>query len=165
MEARRFTETIPPPRWRPEPPVRLRLADGLLAATQEALRDRSDGHQEAIVLWAGRATGDHDALVSHLILPEFVSHRHGLTIPQPERLVVANYLRRDQLLAFADLHTHPRRAFLSDADEATPFSIKDGFYAVVIPHFALGQTAAGWRFYEALRARWREVDPAGRIVD
>ena len=164
MEVQTFgVGVLPNPAPRPPAPVRLRPAPGLIAATQTALRAGSDGRREAIVLWAGRTDGASAAVLSHLILPRFTSRRNFLTIPQDERATVAAYLRAQRLLAFADLHTHPRRAFLSDADIAAPFSIRDGFYAVVVPDFATRVPAAGWRFYEVRRRSWAEINPMERI--
>lgn len=163
MDAQVLDVELPAPRPRPPIPVRLRPAHGLIDATQSALREGSDARREAIVLWAGRAAGDGTAMISHLLRPRFVSRRDHLTIPQPERLSIAAYLRAEKLLAFADLHTHPRTAFLSDADVAHPFSVRDGFYAAVIPDFALGEAGYGWRFYVVHARRWTEIDPKERI--
>jgi proteasome lid subunit RPN8/RPN11 len=163
MDARVFTDPLPPPGDRPEPPVRLRLADGLLKATQAALRDGSSGIRESTVLWAGRPIDGSTALVSHLLLPIFESRRDFLTIPKDERIKIAAYLRAEGLLAFGDLHTHPRRAFLSDPDRDRPFSQRDGFYAIVIPDFGTRPDGEGWRFYEARAGLWHEVEPARRI--
>jgi hypothetical protein len=163
MEVRMFAATLPGPGPRPAPPVDLLLAPGLLAATQDELRERSDRRREALVLWAGRPTHDGRALISHLLMPEFISRRDHLTIPPAERHRLADWVRAQQLLIFSDIHTHPTRAFLSSADIAAPFSTREGFYATVVPDFAQGPPMHGWRMYEALDAQWHEVDPEARI--
>lgn len=163
MEVRAFSDTPPAPGERPDPPVHLRLADGLLAATQDALRDGSGGRRESLVLWAGRPLDASTALVSHLILPVFVSRRDFLTIPKEDRIKIATYLRMEGLLAFGDLHTHPKRAFLSDPDRDRPFSQRDGFYAIVIPDFGVRAPGEAWRFYEVRTGIWHEVEPERRI--
>lgn len=117
------------------------------------------------MLWAGRPAAHGRAIISHLLTPEFVSSRDHLTIPSAERHVLAAWLRERDLLIFSDLHTHPRQAFLSPADVAAPFSTRDGFYATVVPYFASGDTGAGWRMYEALAGRWREVPLEDRVDD
>lgn len=162
MEARVFG-TPPPPGARPSPPIDFQLGDGLLLATQDALREGSAGRRESTVLWAGRPLGESTAFISHLLLPAFLSRHDFLTIPQEERIRIATYLRTEGLMAFADLHTHPRRAFLSEPDRERPFSQKDGFYAIVIPDFGRRGPAAGWRFYEARSGEWHEIEPAERI--
>lgn len=136
-----------------------------MAATQSELRVRSDGRREAIVLWAGRPIRDGHALISHLLLPSFLSSRDRLTIPREERHRLAAWLLEQQLVIFSDLHTHPRQAFLSEADVAAPFSTRDGFYATVIPDFAAGPPGAGWRAYQAMAGRWREISIPERFHD
>lgn len=163
MEARAFSNVLPDVGKRPAPPVRLQLADGLLATTQAALRDGSGGVREAIVLWAGRPIDGATALISHLLLPEFVSGRDFLTIPKEERFQVAAYLRGERVLAFADMHTHPEEAFLSKPDRRHPFSERDGFYTVVIPDFGTRPPGEGWRFYEVRSGVWDEVHAGQRI--
>jgi len=165
MHHHRLLEELPGPRSRPEPPVRLQLAPGLMAVTQTELRARSDGRREAIVLWAGRPTPDGRAVVSHLLLPRFVSSRERLTIPRDERHRLAAWVLEQQLLIFSDLHTHPEQAFLSEADVAAPFSTRDGFYATVIPRFAVGTPGADWRAYEALAGHWQEISIEERFDD
>jgi proteasome lid subunit RPN8/RPN11 len=163
VEVRVFTDAPSDAGERPAPPVHLRLAEGLLDATQTALRDGGHGVRESTVLWAGRPIDKATALISHLLLPDFVSYSDFLTIPKEERVVVADFLRHEGLLAFADLHTHPRRAFLSEPDRDRPFSQRDGFYAVVIPDFGSRREGDGWRFYEVRSGDWQEVDPRERV--
>jgi hypothetical protein len=164
MEVVEFGTGLPPAGTRPAPPLLMRPEPGVVPATQEALRLGSDGRCEAAVLWAGRPLEGSAVSISHLILPRFESSARHLVLPQSERILVAEYLRRERLLAFADLHTHPFEAFLSDADRARPFSARDGFFAVVIPDFGAERPGAGWRFYRATSGAWDEV-PASEAVD
>jgi hypothetical protein len=163
MRVQQFINVLPDPGRRPAPPVVLDLAPGVLSATQESLRVRSDGRREAICLWAGRPRPDGRALISHLIEPYFESTDIFLTVPPDERKLVAAYLRSERLLMFADIHTHPRRAFLSDLDRARPFSVRDGLYAAVVPVFATGDLREGWRLYEVMNGEWNEVDLGERV--
>lgn len=163
MDVRVFHDDLPAPARRPDAPVDLLLSPGLLQATQQELRGRSDARREALVLWAGRATSDGRALISHLLAPETLSRRDFLTIAPAERHALAAWLRAEQLLVFSDLHTHPGAAFLSRADIAAPFSTRDGFYATVVPNFAQGAPMTDWRMYEATGGRWQEVLPETRV--
>jgi hypothetical protein len=163
MRVRQFTNQLPSPGRRPDPPVPLDLALGVLEATQTSLVIGSDGRREAICLWAGRPSADGRALISHLIEPYFVSTDVFLTVPPEERRRVAEYLRSERLLMFADIHTHPRRAFLSPLDRARPFSVRDGLYAGVVPNFGAGRPGEGWRLFEVTSGDWREVDFAERV--
>ncbi len=147
---------------RPAAPVHLRLADGVLAGTQELLRSLSNGSRESLVLWAGRST-DRGAVITHVIAPEVEAGYDWLDVPSASRGEVALLLRRERLLVFSDLHTHPETAFLSVADQQRPFSTLPGFYAIVVPDFACGTPGVGWRMYAYNGTRWEEEDCAQRI--
>ncbi len=164
MDVRYYGDSAVDPAARPGPPVVLELAPELGAGTQEVLRTASDGRREAICLWAGRATPEGRAVITHLIEPLFESTAFWLTVPPEERLIVAEFLRSERLLMFADVHTHPEEAFLSPLDKARPFSVRDGFYAGVVPDFAVGEFGQGWRLYEALDGQWQGVEMTERVI-
>lgn len=149
---------------RPGPPVELHLPAGGLHATQVELRDGSAGCREALVLWAGRATGVHTAAITDLIVPVCEATHEMLVVPHAERVSVAEHLRREGLLVFADLHTHPGTAFLSVADRARPFSQRPGFYAVVVPDFAAAGAGVRWRMYASVGEDWEEVAADERLI-
>jgi hypothetical protein len=163
MHSRCFASGLPAPGPRPKPPLTLLLPPGLLEQTQLELRAASAGRREAIVLWAGRPTTDGKALISHLVMPRFVSDIDHLTLPPVVRHELAAWLRTERLLVFADLHDHPAHAFLSEADIAAPFSTKNGFYAVVIPDFAVNGAGVDWRLYDAIDGHWYERPIANRF--
>lgn len=151
-----FAGPRPGPGPRPVPPVRLAIGSEILGYTQGQLRGTSAGIRESLVLWAGQPDAG-GAIVTHIITPDVESTRDHLTVPSATRAELASYLRREALLVFADLHTHPAAAFLSQADRAQPFSSRPGFYAIVIPEFGAGPPGAGWRCYESTGVSWLEV--------
>lgn len=134
-----------------------------LTRTQEELRALSDGVRESLVLWAGRSTSDSGAEVTHLLSLDCPASELRLVVPLHERLAALKFVREHGLLIFADLHTHPGAAFLSEADRARPFGSKDGFYAIVVPGFASGDALDGWAMYEARAGDWFNVDSHDRI--
>jgi hypothetical protein len=157
-----FGAQMPGPAPRPAPPVTLILSSGLLEFTQRQLRSLSAGTREALVVWVGRAHNG-GALVTQVITPETCAHYDHLTVPSGTRAELATYLRRENLLLFADLHTHPTAAFLSHADRARPLSTRPGFYAIVVPDFAVGPAGLGWRCYESTGTDWEEVTCDDRL--
>jgi hypothetical protein len=144
--------------------VHLNLPEGGLVQTQEELRALSDGARESLVLWAGRPTGAGAAEITHVLSLECPANDLRLVVPLDERLKALEFVRREELLIFADLHTHPGAAFLSEADRARPFGSKDGFYAIVVPDFATGDAPEGWAMYEARAGDWFPVDVSERIT-
>jgi hypothetical protein len=128
------------------------------------LRDLSGGVRESLVLWAGRPNSGGGAEVTHLLSLECPATDLRLVVPMPERLAALEFVREHGLLIFADLHTHPGRAFLSEADRARPFGSKAGFYAIVVPDFALGEPLDRWAMYEADAGDWVSVKADERIA-
>ena len=162
IQVQSFATLMPGPALRPAPPVTLTLSSGLLDFTQRQLRSFSAGTREALVVWAG-SPHPGGALITHVITPETCAHYDHLTVPSGTRAELATYLRREELLLFADLHTHPTAAFLSRADRAQPLSIRPGFYAIVVPEFAVGLAGSGWRCYESTGTDWEEVNCDDRL--
>lgn len=157
-----LTTQLPGPGPRPAPPVALSISNAGLEFTRHQLRSLSAGTREAMVVWAGQPHAG-GALVTHVITPEVQARYDHLTVPSASRAELAMYLRREGLLLFADLHTHPTEAFLSEADRARPLSARRGFYAIVVPDFAAEPAWAGWRCYEATDPGWQEVSCDERI--
>lgn len=163
MKVTQFSTLTMEPLPRPTPPVSLLVEGNALISTQETLRSTSAGVREALVLWAGRTLDNCRAVVSHMIEPKCFATNDLLVVPYDERVQVAAYLRQERLLVFADLHTHPASAYLSTADKSRPFSIRSGFYALVVPDFGARQALAGWRIYEAIDGDWKEVRLEDRV--
>ena len=127
-----------------------------------ALREGSARGNEALVFWAGIPIGQ-SAYITELLIPMCHSSYNRLVVPQDERSAVLAHIRTRRLLVFADLHTHPGAAYLSEADRVRPFSNRPGFYAVVVPNFATGMPGSGWRAFEAVPGGWTEVMLDARI--
>jgi hypothetical protein len=148
---------------RPAPPVTLAVPPCGLERTQDELRALSNGVRESLVLWAGHPVDEHRAQITHVLSLHCPAGALHLVVPRSERLAALAYVRQHDLLIFADLHTHPAKAFLSEADRARPFGSRDGFYAIVVPDFARGIAPNGWAMYEAQERGWCSVDVRERI--
>jgi hypothetical protein len=65
------------------------------------------------------------------------------------------------LVPIAQLHTHPRDAFLSPTDRIRPMVAVPGFFSIVIPHFGFIDLTdvAQWSAHEFGGGhRWRDLD-------
>jgi len=145
------------PSWDRKPPTvttRLVAVPGVVDLTVERLR--AAGNREAIVLWAGRPDGSDATHVTHVIVPSTLAGEGWIQLDSSARLEVVSFLRAENLLVVADVHTHPQEAFLSRIDERHPYSRRTGHVAIVVPFFARADGIASWRAYEFRRDEWRE---------
>jgi hypothetical protein len=152
------------PRARLPASRRLRLANGIVEATIDLLRDAARDAGEGIVLWAGRPDGSGLIPITHVIQPDAVAAHNWLRLDPAARLEVVQYLRAQDVVAVADVHSHPFEAFLSPIDRAAPYSSKSGHIAIVVPDLARGDGVAGWRLFEFDGTTWVECS-WGDIVD
>jgi proteasome lid subunit RPN8/RPN11 len=142
------------PRRAPSRTMTLLVPPGVVDATVERLR-ASHG-REAIVLWAGRPDGSDAVQVSHLIEPATSAGEGWIKLDVEARLEVIEFLRAENLLVVADIHSHPEHAFLSWIDKSHPYSRRAGHLAIVVPFFASAAGIGDWRAYEFALGEWRE---------
>ena len=138
------------------------VAPHILAESAALLRSLSNGVRESVVLWTG-VERTNTAEVRRVVVPEQRAHRRGFEIPLEERLEIAEELARTGETLFAQLHTHPGRAFHSRTDDRLALPRHTGAISIVIANFALGwdgdlQNASVNRHLGA--GRWRELSGA-----
>jgi proteasome lid subunit RPN8/RPN11 len=126
-----------------------------------ALRQAGISGEESLLVWAGTVTSG-TAFVSTVVIPALsVMATHG----QVTEETVAETLRlldEHDLVAIAQLHSHPRRAFLSEIDRQRPFVSEAGFLSIVVPRFAFVDLAdpSVWSIHEYRGVdEWREFRP------
>jgi hypothetical protein len=139
--------------------------------TELILRQAGTCGDEGFVVWAGSLAGD-DAYVSSIIVPKLsVGGAHSKVSAETTARLLEALDERD-LVPIAQLHTHPRRAFLSDTDATRPIVAVPGFLSIIIPDFGfVNLTDTGTWSVHAFRGagRWHELtaDERGRrfIID
>jgi len=131
-----------------------------LTELQSAGRQRS----ERIVLWLGRRT--RDAIKVELFwVPDQQAGHDFFEIPEDAMRDLFCELRTRRLMVAAQVHTHPRQAFHSYADDTGAIVRHTGALSLVVPHFGLQtelntfiqHTAA---FVLSRNNEWLEADPA-----
>lgn len=137
----------------------------LLDHTELMLRQHGAVGEEGFGLWAGTLAGD-DGFVSTLIVPrvESVGGYHGEICPETAATVFEQLDTLD-LVPIAQIHSHPRDAFLSHIDAQRPLVAVRGFLSIIVPSFGFIDLAdvALWRVYEfERREQWRELSRAER---
>lgn len=133
----------------------------VLDHTELMLRQHGTAGEEGFGAWAGTLAGG-DAFVSTLIVPsvETSGGYHGEVSPETVATVFEQLDTLD-LVPIAQIHSHPRDAFLSHVDAQRPLVGVHGFLSIIVPSFGFVDLAdvALWRVYAfERRERWRELD-------
>jgi proteasome lid subunit RPN8/RPN11 len=109
----------------------LEVPQHVIAETVEHLRQSNTS--ERVVLWLGR----REQVVR--ILEVYVPLQHAASdyfrIPREGMSALLEYLRSKRLVAAAQVHTHPGRAFHSAADDAWALVRHEGALSFVVPRF------------------------------
>jgi hypothetical protein len=108
------------------------LVDKTLAQLQSVGRRRS----EHVLLWLGKRENGNIS-ISRLWIPEQRAGRDFFAIPSRSMQALFDELRRDRLMVAAQVHTHPREAFHSWADDTWAIVRHAGALSLVLPYFAL----------------------------
>lgn len=128
--------------------------------TELVLRQAGVQGHEGFAVWAGTLAGG-DAYVGTLIVPRATTDAwHGEITPETTARVLSALDERD-LVPVIQLHSHPRRAFLSETDAIRPLVAVPGFISVVIPDFGfIDLTDVGlWSAHRYVNhGQWQEVN-------
>jgi hypothetical protein len=133
--------------------------------TELMLRQHGVAAEEGFGIWAGTLAGG-DAFVSTLVVPRMESEGrfHG-EISEETLAKVLELLDRLDLVPIAQIHSHPRDAFLSAIDAERPVIAVNGFLSIIVPDFAFGDLTDVelWRAYAYHAAHeWHELNLAER---
>jgi len=116
--------------------MRVRVSTSLRAMTLAVLQETGRARVECVVLWLGRRAGDAIE-ITECYRPEQEARADFFRIPPASMLELKAHLRRERLMVAAQVHTHPRDAFHSVADDAWAIIRHEGALSLVLPQFAL----------------------------
>ena len=111
------------------------VSRSVLHESAVTLRSMSGGVRESVILWVGTA-GDKEALVRCIVVPRQSASAKHFDVPLGERLKLAQQLLASGEKLLVQLHTHPREAFHSLADDRLALPRHTGALSIVIPNFA-----------------------------
>lgn len=119
------------------PNLRYRVPRSVIEETICFLRERgqSRGH-EGVVLWAARLDGLTCQVEPHPVLPAQITTRRSYRIPTEESFRIIRYLHANELVIPIQVHSHPREAFHSEADDELAFVQHRNAISIVVPDFA-----------------------------
>ena len=101
---------------------------------------RDAGKRECVLLWLGRREKGVQKIVD-VYRPEQIGTVDYFEIPRNGMAALMNRLRVDGLYVVSQVHTHPKKAFHSYADDRWAIVRHVGALSIVLPHFALFTTA------------------------
>ena len=117
-------------------PLKYIVLRSILRESAATLRSLSGGMRESVILWIGVAD-DRNAQVSGITVPkQFTSAKH-FEVPLDERLRLTQWLAYSGAKLLVQLHTHPRKAFHSLADDRLALPRHTGALSIVIPNFGV----------------------------
>jgi hypothetical protein len=127
--------------------------------TELVLRQAGVQGNEGFAIWAGTLSGG-DVHIATLIVPRSSAGPvHGEISASTTSRVLCALDERD-LVPVVQLHTHPRKAFLSDTDAIRPLVAVPGFISIVLSDFGFVNLAdiSLWSAHEFVGPRrWREL--------
>lgn len=108
----------------------------LVSQTLVQLQSVGRWHSEHVLFWLGKR---QDRLISiqKIWTPEQRAGRAFFEIPEHSMQALFDELRRNRLVVAAQIHTHPREAFHSWADDTWAILRHAGALSLVLPYFAL----------------------------
>lgn len=104
--------------------------------TLTALQNKGKAESECVVLWLGKHTND-GIRVETVWEPEQHAGSDFFEIPENSMEDLFKELRSRRLMIAAQVHSHPRLAFHSWADDKWAIVRHAGALSLVLPHFAL----------------------------
>lgn len=92
--------------------------------------------EEVVLLWLGRRRAG-SIHIEKLWIPDQRAGSDYFEIPEESMEALFQELRRHRLFVAAQVHTHPRQAFHSYADDVWAIVRHSGALSLVLPYFAL----------------------------
>ena len=131
------------------------------------LRNSGEEGVEGVGLWFGRQEGNLFTVYSSLI-PAQDQYRmeEGLLyqVGGEELHRINKWAYEQKLVLFAQIHSHPGRAYHSDTDDAYAIVTTLGGFSIVIPNFGFDQIDKKyWAVYRLQPNGWTEIP--GNEVD
>jgi len=121
------------------------VGSAVLETTLAALRSAGMKGNEGVVLWLGRRENEQ-IQIDEAIVPEHVAEADMFQIPRQSIMALIEIAGRKNLIVAAQVHSHPKAAFHSSADDKWAIIRHVGAVSIVIPIFAQRTTVKTfWR--------------------
>ncbi len=137
------------------------ITKGLIAETTAELLRAGVQRRERMLVWIGRREGN-EITIERVYVPAQRSGMDFFWLPPASMTKLMAEVRCDRSMVAAQVHTHPREAFHSAADDKWAVIRHEGALSLVVPEFArhtspetFYQDAAG--FVLSATNRWIEI--------
>jgi hypothetical protein len=133
----------------------------LIETTLKHLQDSGRKGVECVVLWLGERQGQ-SIFVREAYRPAQIAERDMFRIPPEGMDAIKALIRARRLMVAAQVHSHPKRAFHSFADDRWAIVRHEGALSLVLPRFATSTTAASFNvdvklFRLSISNEWLEI--------
>lgn len=112
----------------------IEVTNEIILLTLREIEKAGKENCEKLVLWLGKNTSDGDSVVA-LLVPEQINDYGYFELPRSSMASILSYLRENHLKIIAQVHSHPEKAFHSDADNRWAIIRHEGALSIVIPYF------------------------------
>ena len=134
----------------------------ILEETTTSLQEYGDRLCEGLVLWLGTINVDNTACVTKMLTPEQKSIKSeeglGYSVNSQTLFNINKMLSGSGLRLLAQVHSHPGRAYHSQADDRYCIVTTEGGFSIVVPDFGFGPTdLLQWATYRLTNGSWRKL--------
>lgn len=141
--------------------IPLACTRAIIADTLRAIWDGGARNSEVLVLWLGKRA-DGLATVHDAYVPPQVADFDYFRLPPGAMVEIMAELQRRRLSIVGQVHSHPGRAFHSEADDRWAIVRHRGAQSLVVPHFGKGVSAENFLEHIAAYAltaddQWEEI--------
>ena len=120
-----------------------------ITETINTLRIAGQARKECVVLWLAREEAGRTR-VKEVYVPEQMAQEDFFRIPPVSMRRILTHLGENNLFVAAQVHSHPKQAFHSDADDRWAIVRHVQALSIVVPHFARQTTAENFVKQSAL---------------
>ncbi len=114
----------------------VRVPIAVVEQTLAFLKDAGTQHDsEGVVLWLGKRS-DAGIAVSKAFIPQQIASSDYFHIPPASMTALLRHLGDTRTFIAAQVHSHPRKAFHSHADDTWAIVRHVGALSIVVPDFA-----------------------------
>jgi|WetSurMetagenome_2_1015567.scaffolds.fasta_scaffold46843_5 hypothetical protein len=111
----------------------LKISKPQLIETLDSLK--SSTTKEKVLLWFGERQAD-ESIVLEVFEPIQLATSNYFEIPIEGIQEIIDKVKKDKRIVVAQIHTHPKSAFHSIADDEMAIPRHEGAYSLVLPSFA-----------------------------